>query len=224
MQLSELAMVFSRRMPFWDKLTPAHQETLLGSASVHCYPKGTMVHGGSTDCAGVLLILSGELRVYMLSEEGREVTLYRMSAGDVCVLSVSCVLQAITFEVQIDAASDCELCTIRPAAFEKVQKENIYVEAFTYRQASERFSDVMWAMQQILFTSFDKRLAMFLVDEISKTGSDQIQLTHDEIARYLGGARESVTRMLKYFQQEGLVTLFRGGVTVLDKRRLRALI
>jgi CRP/FNR family transcriptional regulator, anaerobic regulatory protein len=160
----------------------------------------------------------------MLSEEGREVTLFRMNGGDVCVMSASCALHAITFEVRIDAASDCELCVIKPSVFDQVQRENIYVEAFAYRQVTERFSDVMWAMQQILFMSFDKRLAVFLLDEVSRGGGDTVRLTQEEIALYLGGARESVTRMLKYFQKEGLVSLVRGGVTVLNRKGLRALL
>ncbi len=217
------AEVFPRFLPFWDQLTKTQQQLLIGSTACHLYPRGANIHGGSNDCAGVLLVLSGELRVYMLSEEGREVTLYRMMGGDVCVMSASCALSAITFEVRIDAAADCELCVIKPSAFDQVQRENIYVEAFAYRQVTERFSDVMWAMQQILFMSFDKRLAVFLLDEVAR-GGDTVRHTQEEIARYLGGARESVTRMLKYFQQEGLVSLSRGGVTVLDKKGLRALL
>ena len=224
MLLLEPSAIFPKFLPFWDKLTPAQQKALLTGASCHSYPRGFNIHGGSNDCAGVLLVLSGELRVYMLSEEGREVTLYRMNGGDVCVLSASCALRAITFEVRIDAASDCELCVIKPAIFDQVQRENIYVEAFAYRVVTERFSDVMWAMQQILFMSFDKRLAVFLLDEVARTGGDQVRLTQEEIARYLGGARESVTRMLKYFQHEGLVSLTRGGVNVLNRKGLRALL
>ena len=216
--------IAARFLPFWDRLTPGQRETLLEGNACHAYPRGTTIHGGSNDCAGVLMVLSGELRVYMLSEEGREVTLFRMNGGDVCVMSASCALSAITFEVRIDAASDCELCVIRPSAFDQVQRENIYVEAFAYKQVTERFSDVMWAMQQILFMSFDKRLAVFLLDELSRVGGDTVRLTQEEIARYLGGARESVTRMLKYFQREGLVSLVRGGVIVLNRKGLRALL
>jgi CRP/FNR family transcriptional regulator len=211
-------------LPFWAHLTSEQQASLVLSTACHHYPKGTNIHGGSNDCAGILLVIGGELRVYMLSEEGREVTLYRMAKGDVCVMSASCALRAITFEVRIDASEDCELCVIKPSVFDQVQRENIYAEAFAYRQVTERFSDVMWAMQQILFMSFDKRLAVFLLDEVSRTGGDTVRHTQEEIARYLGGARESVTRMLKYFQQEGLVSLSRGGVTVLNRKGLRALL
>lgn len=99
----------------------------------------------------------------------------------------------------------------------------MYAEAFTYRQATERFSDCIWVMQQVLFMSFDRRLAVFLSDELARGGQDRIAMTHDQIARHLGTAREVVSRMLKYFEQEGIVELGRGSVTVLDRTRLRNL-
>ena len=99
----------------------------------------------------------------------------------------------------------------------------MHAEAFTYRQATERFSDCIWVMQQVLFMSFDRRLAVFLSDELARGGQDRIAMTHDQIARHLGTAREVVSRMLKYFEQEGIVELGRGSVTVLDRTRLRNL-
>ena len=160
----------------------------------------------------------------MLSEEGKEITLYRLDQGDVCVLSASCVLSAITFEVQMEAVTESEIVQISAGAYSEVVDQNIYAEAFTYKQATERFSDVMWTMQQILFMSFDKRLAIFLLDESGKTGSDTIRMTHEQIAKYTGSAREVVSRMLKYFSSEGLVKLSRGGVSILDKKGLKQLI
>ncbi len=209
---------------FWDKLKPEEQELLLSSAHVVKYKQGQNIHGAGTDCIGVLIKKSGELRTYILSEDGREITLYRQEKGNVCILSASCMLKNITFDVMIDAEQDTEVLLINPAVFEKICSQNIYAENFSYKIAADRFSDVMWAMQQILFMSFDKRLAIFLSDEISKSGSDTIKLTHEQIASYVGSAREVVSRMLKYFEHDGIVKLSRGTVTVLDKKRLRQLI
>ena len=87
-----------------------------------------------------------------------------------------------------------------------------------------RFSEVMWVMQQILFMSFDRRLAIFLLDESSKLGSDTIKLTHEQIAKYMGSAREVVSRMMKYFVTEGIVESSRqNGIKIIDKKRLRAI-
>ena len=135
----------------------------------------------------------------MLSEEGKEITLYRLGAGDMCVLSASCVLSAITFDVHVDAEEDSEVLLVGSHFFSGLAERNIYVECFAYKIATERFSDVMWAMQQILFMSMDKRLAVFLWDELSKSGDDIIRITHEQTARYIGSAREVVTRDAEIF-------------------------
>ena len=209
--------------PFWDKLTEAQQEYLCRFARPVHYEKGAHVHSPTENCVGILLLRSGQLRAYLLSEDGRDVTLYRLFAGDVCILSASCVLDAVTFDVHIDAEEPVDAYCIGAGVFRNLMQQNIYVRCFAYQTITERFSDTMWAMQQILFMSADRRLAIFLTDELAKTGSNELHMTHDQIARYMGSAREVVSRLLKYFAQEGLVTLWRGGLTVLDKPRLQKL-
>ncbi|MBY2478592.1 Crp/Fnr family transcriptional regulator [Clostridioides difficile] len=210
-------------LPFWDKLTDLQKELLITSANISHYKKGTPIHCGDSDCIGVLIIKSGTIRTYILSDEGREVTLFRLDNGDVCILSASCILKTITFDVYVDAETDCDIIQISSSVFSKLSTENIHAELFSHKLATERFSDVMWAMQQILFMSFDKRLASFLIDEIAKNNSNTINLTHEQIAKYMGSAREVVSRMLKYFASEGIVSLSRGGIKVLDKDKLRSL-
>lgn len=208
-------------LPFWQKLTSAQQTLFFDNTTPVAFSKGESIHNGLQECAGVLMIKSGVIRIYLLSEEGREVTLYRLEADDVCVLSASCVLQNIDFDVFVDADTDCEILQLNAQTFSKLSAENVYAELFSYKMATERFSDVMWAMQQILFTSFDKRLAAFLIEETDKLGSDELKMTHEQIAKYLGSAREVVSRMLKYFSKEGYIVLSRGGIKILDKKRLR---
>lgn len=211
-------------LPFWDVLSLSQQEFLLQNTALSHYAKNSPVHMADFECVGVLYVKKGMLRVYMLSEEGKEITLYRIASGDVCVLSASCVLQTITFDVCIEAVTDCDVIQINSAAFSKVMSENIHAEAFTYKLATERFSDVMWAMQQILFMSFDQRLATFLLDEAATRNSDAVKMTHEEIAKMMGSAREVVTRMLKYFSSEGWVELSRGTVKITDRNKLMELL
>lgn len=209
---------------FWHQLNKKEQDLLLNNASMVHYKQGENIHSGENDCVGVLLLKEGSLRVYLLSEDGREITLYRLGKGEVCILSASCILKEITFDVLVDAESDCDIILIKSSAFEEVCRNNIFAENYSNKLAVERFSDVMWAMQQILFMSFDKRLAIFLLDEASRTGSDKILLTHEKIARYVGSAREVVSRMLKYFENEKYIELFRGGLKIIDKNKLRNLL
>ena len=208
---------------FWEHLSQEERERLINGTSVVSYKKGTLVHGGNEDCIGIFLVRSGQFRTYLMSEDGREITLYRLYGGDVCILSASCVLEAITFDVYIDAEEDTEALLIDASVFRMLAEKNIYVQNFGYRITTGNFSDVMWAMQQILFMGADKRLAICLIDETSKNGTDNVKMTHEQIARLMGSAREVVSRMLKYFEEENMVALSRGEVRITDRKKLREL-
>ena len=184
--------------PFWAQLTADEQEMLCRYTRPVHYRKGALVHSPLESCVGILLLRTGQLRAYLLSEDGRDVTLYRLFGGEVCILSASCVMDSVNVDLYIDAEEDTEALCISAGIFRRL-------------------------MQQILFMSADRRLAIFLTDELAKTGGDEVRMTHDQMAKYMGSAREVVSRMLKYFAQEGWVRLYRGGVQVLDKQKLQAL-
>jgi len=214
---------FEKHLPFWPHLTADQRALLVSGTSRRSFRAGENVHGRTGDCTGILLVLSGELRSYFLSEDGREVTLYRLLPGSLCILSASCVLETITFDVSIDAEVDTELLVVRADVFNRLTKENIYMDRDVHKEAVARFSDVMWTMQQVLFMKLDRRLAIFLTEEVLDRDTDTLRMTHDQIARHVGSAREVITRMLKYFAAEGLVELGRGTVTVTDPEGIRAL-
>jgi len=213
-----------KNLDFWDKLSIDEQKKLSANTMPHKYSAGQNIHSAENLCVGVLLVKSGELRAYIMSEDGREITLFRVQAGGVCVLSASCIFDSITFDVFVDAVSDTEALIINPSYFSDLIAHNVYAENFSLKATAAAFSEVMWTMDQILFMSRDKRLAVFLLDEASRTGSDSIRITHEQIAKYIGSAREAVSRMIKYFEKEGLVRLSRGVVEVADKERLRIII
>lgn len=210
-------------LSFFPHLSSAEKNLLLQNTAAVSYKKGSSIHRADYKCLGLLLVKSGSLRVYIMSEDGREITLYRIYPGELCILSASCVLSSITFDVYIDAVEDSQVLQVSSSVISLLMHDNIYVEAFAYRAITERFSDVMWAMQQILFMSFDRRLAIFLLDESASLKSDELHMTHEEIARLMGSAREVVTRMLKYFSSEGYVELSRGMVKLTNKAALRRL-
>lgn len=222
MEKCELGALFEKTFPFWGKMSDVDKETFCRTSQRVRFEKGTNIHNGN-ECTGVILVTGGSLRLYMLSEEGKEITLYRLFAGDVCILSASCVLESITFDVFVDAEEQSDCVIVGGCAYEDVARRLPEAKIFALEKALARFSDVMWAMEQILFMSMDKRLAIFLLDEIAKNGEDTVTLTHEQIAKYMGSAREVVSRMLKYFASEGIVDTSRKGIKVLDKKRLRAL-
>ncbi len=159
----------------------------------------------------------------MLSEGGRDITLYRLYQGDVCMLSASCVLPEITFDVFVDAEEDCDCYVIPGAVFAQIADRDMNLKMFAYETALTRFSEVMWVIQQIHFMKIDRRLAVFLWDELMRTGNNLIPLTQEQIAKYMSSAREVVSRMLKYFANESIVKIFRKGVMIIDKKRLKEL-
>lgn len=216
-------LLYLRSFPFWNDLREQDKSFLYESSYEVHYKKGTNIHDGQ-ECTGLLMVKKGCLRVYLLSDEGKEITLYRLDAGEICMLSASCVLHSITFDVFIDAEEDTDCVLVAGCAFSQLAERNPYVKIYMLDAVNNRFSEVMWVMQQILFMSFDRRLAIFLLDESSKLGSDTIKLTHEQIAKYMGSAREVVSRMLKYFISEGIVSSSRqDGIKILDKKRLRAI-
>ena len=224
MENTELYELFNRAFPFWEDIKDYDRETFMKSSQTISFYRGANIHDGG-ECTGVIIVKSGVLRLYLLSEEGKEVTLYRLFPGDVCILSASCVLESLTFDVNIDAEEDSECVVVGGCAYEGLWQRSDAVKIYTYETALSRFSDVMWVMQQILFMSMDKRLAIFLLDEAAKIGSDTIKLTHEQIAKYMGSAREVVSRMLKYFVSEGLITQSRSeGITITDKKSLRKIV
>ena len=211
---------FGEYFPFWNKLSDSDKQHLCQSSALVHFDKEQSVHNNS-GCSGLFIVKTGRLRLYMLSEEGKEITLYRLSPGEICMLSASCVLQSITFDVYVDAEIPSDCYMISGAAFADVSKRVLEVKNFALETAVQRFSDVMWIMQQIVFMSIDKRLAIFLLDEISVNGTDTVGMTHEQIARHLGTAREVVTRMLRHFSSDGWIEVTRKGVKILDKTKLR---
>ena len=209
--------------PIWNKLTDLQKEKLEQSAVRRTVKKGTLLHNGDTDCQGLLLVEEGQLRAYILSEEGREVTIYRLFAMDLCLFSASCLMNSIQFDITIETEKDTSLWMIPPDVYKEVMEESAAAANFTNEVMASRFSEVMWLMEQVLWKSFDKRLAAFLTEESVLEGTGELKITHEKIAAHLGTAREVVTRMLKYFQTEGLVRLSRGTVEVIDPEGLRGL-
>lgn len=213
--------ILSAAYPFWERLSDEEKAQILKGCATVTYEKGSSIHRSDMGCKGAILVLSGLLRVYILSDEGREVTLFRIHAGESCVLSASCLLDSIQFDILIEAAEEARAIVIPSGVLHPIMESNPYVGLYMYKQAAERFSDVMWMMQQILFMGADRRVAIFLWDEMVRRNQPVLSMTHDEIARNIGSAREVVSRVMKYLSEEGAVALKRGRVEILDKEKLK---
>ena len=216
-------MDFSQYFPIWNKLTDDQRQRISQRVMRREVKKGTLLHDGSNECTGLLLVRSGQLRAYILSDEGREITIYRLFDRDMCLFSASCIMRSIQFDITVEAEKDTELWLIPPDVYQSVMNESAAVANYTNEVMATRFSEVMWLMEQIMWKSLDKRLASFLAEESAIEGSETLKLTHETIAKHLGSHREVITRMLRYFQSEGWVKVSRGTVEILDMDALEGL-
>ena len=209
--------------PIWDKMTAGQQEALVSGARRQVLKKGTVVHRDTEDCAGLLLLEEGQLRAYMLSKEGREITVYRLLEGDICLFSASCMIRSLQSDIVIEAERDSRMWVISPGVYRKLMDESALIANYTNEIMASRLTDVMWLMEQVMWKSLDRRLASFLLEEADLEGSGSLKITHEMIGNHLGTAREVVTRMLRYFQSEGMVRLSRGAVEITDRKKLEKL-
>ena len=209
-------MKFEEYFPVIRKLSKEQQKRIQEAVTEKSVEKGTVLHDGAADCTGLLVVQSGMLRAYILSEEGREITLYRLFERDVCLFSASCMMSGIQFEVTIEAEKDTRVWVIPTKVWKQLNEESAVLANYTNELMADRFTNVMWLIEQILWKSFDKRLAEFLLEEVSVEGTSLLKITHEVIGNHLGTAREVVTRMLRYFQSEGMVKLSRGMIEITD--------
>lgn len=216
-------MDFESYFPIWNKLNQEQQRRIRNSLMERTVEKGTIIHNGNMDCTGLILVKSGQLRAYILSDEGREITIYRLFDRDMCLFSASCIMRSIQFEITIEAEKKTELWVIPSEIYKSIMEESAPVANYTNELMASRFSDVMWLIEQIMWNSLNKRVATFLLEECAIENSNELKITHEVIANHLGSHREVITRMLRYLQNEGMVKLSRGTVMVTDEEKLRLL-
>lgn len=214
---------FAQYFSIWNQMTREQQNRIMQVIDFQKIKKGTIIHDGSPDCLGMLLVRSGQLRAYLLNEEGREITICRFFEMDVCLFTAACVMPNMQFDIFIEAEKDTEIWVIPACLYKNLMDESLVLAHYAHDLITNHFSELMWLMEQIMWKSFDKRLAKFLLEESTLEESDSLKITHEKIANHMGTAREVVTRMLRYFQSEGMIRLTRGTVDLKDRKRLTAL-
>ncbi len=210
--------------PFWNELTYEQQSDLENFSSERIMEKGSIIIPSRENCLGLILVQDGRLRSFMISEEGKEVTLYRLYEYDICLFSAACVMKNIQFDIHIEAEKDTRVLIVPTVLYKRLVEQSIAFSNYTNQLLSARFSDVMWTLEQILFKNMDSRIAQALLGQYYDEGTTTLAVTHEAIARDLGTAREVVTRILKYFKGDGMIELSRGKIELTDIKRLEALV
>ena len=168
-------MTFQDYFPIWNKLQTDQQDRIRSNLNFRTVKKGTILHNGDMDCTGLLLVKAGQLRAYILSDEGREITIYRLFDRDLCLFSASCIMRSIQFEVTIQAEKDTDLWVIPAEVYQDIMETSAPVANYTNELMASRFSEVMWLMEQVMWKSLDKRVAAFLLEEASIEGSSVLK-------------------------------------------------
>ena len=216
-------MEFQNYFPVWNKLTPEQQQRITGVMEHRTVKKGTFIHDSSAECLGLVMVRSGQLRAYLLNDEGREVTICRFFEMDICLFTAACVMPNMQFDIFIEAEKDAEIWVIPACLYKNLMDESLALANYAHDLITNHFSELMWLMEQIMWKSLDKRLAAFLLEEVSIEGTQKLKITHEAIANHLGSHREVITRMLRYSQNEGMVRLSRGAIEIVDSEKLEQL-
>lgn len=209
--------------PMWDRLSEKEKKILSKKTVLKNAAARDLIYDSDETCSGLILVSFGQLRAFYVSESGREITLYRLLEGDICIMKANCIINSLQFDINISAEKDTSYFVLPPEFYKQLMDNSIEISRFTNEIMAGRMSDIVWLMEQIMWQSFDKRLASFLLEESTLDDSDTLQITHETIANHLGTAREVVTRMLKYFKSEGIIELSRGSIKIIKHEALREL-
>lgn len=203
-------------LSFTKKLKANDLQDMVAAISKLAFKQGEIILSRDKECNGLVIVKYGQLRAFIELENGKEITLYRLLANDICILSASCVLKNITFDVHLETEKDSVLYIIPALCWETLTAKNIYVKEFTLNLIADRFSEVMWVMEQIVSKNMRQRIAAFLLEQSILEATDTLTVTHETIARNIGTAREVISRVLKHLENDGIIRLSRGQVQITD--------
>ncbi len=197
-----------------------YPQAVMASGTPVRFTAGSVLFRPGDACSGLLLVRSGSVRVQLVSETGRQITLYRVSAGVACVLSTQCLMTGGAYPAEGIAETDVEGVFLGAGQVERLLREDAAFRAWMFGVYGSRLVDLVMLVEDLLETRIDRRLAHHLV---ARPGDGPLAQTHQSIAAELGTAREVVSRHLKDFERRGLVALGRGHIEVVDRAALTAL-
>ncbi|MBC7764890.1 MAG: Crp/Fnr family transcriptional regulator [Hyphomonadaceae bacterium] len=224
MQSNHMIETFKQYLTFFSSLTHAQQALIVENTQLKHYAKNETLLSDVSECSGLIVVKFGQLRAFYSTEEGKQITLYRLLDGDVCIMSASCVLKNITFEVSLAFETDSEIYIIPIRIWRDLSQTNLTVQAYAMELMAARFSEVMWVMEQLVFKGIGERVATFLMEQSTLVQSDILTTTHEVVANNLSTAREVISRTLKHFESDGIIALSRGVIKIVDFKKLQALI
>ena len=209
------------QFPGLSKLEPAIRDVLTRKSAVVTVREGSVIFGPGKSPENLLLLLEGRVRVQQVSEAGREIVLYRVEAGQSCVLTTACLLAHEGYSAEGIAETDLRAVAIPRTVFDDLIAQSVTFRTFIFTAYSKRITDLFQIIEDIAFQRVDIRLAQKLLDLARGTG--QIKATHQQLAAELGTAREVISRQLGEFQRRGWIRQSRGSVELVEPDGLERL-
>lgn len=208
-------------LPFWVELQETHQQLILDTLIVRKFQKNEkFYHIGNSDM-GLKIVHTGKMRVFITSEDGNEMNLYRLEKNQVCALSVAFMLHVYNIDVSIQAEEDMAVYVVPENVYHIIYEEYSEVKSFVHEIMVRRLGEIIGIVNNLAFNSVPKRLADIILYHRRLQDSTKILITHEELASDIGSAREVVSRTLKQLQQCGLIEARRGKINILDEKGLR---
>lgn len=214
-------LILERHIPFWNELSNDDKEMLVENSYYQMHKKGMLVHGGKSMCTGLIYVVEGRLRAYILSEEGKEININELDSNSLCILSASCVMGSQFKNFYLEALENSQLINIEVSILKKLAEKYPSVKIYLYELSSSRYTSMVKKMQDMLFYSVEKRLASRLLEEYKSSKSTIIKTTHESLAKDIGSVREVVSRTLNELQDKGVVKLSRGTIEILQLETIR---
>ena len=217
---------WTKAFPFYESLSPRGKALLRSTAAPKVYAANTVLLEEGQPCGRALMVTRGAIRVHKTSASGRDITLYLVRPGEMCVLGISCLLRDTRYPARASVKTDTEAIGIPAPAFRLLFREEESVQQFVLEMFSSRLSSVMRLVEEVAFRRMDERLAVFLQKEATRaTGPyHKVDMSHEQIASHLGTVREVISRLLSQFEDDGLVMLDRRRVRIPDPTKLASLI
>ncbi len=196
--------------PFYDSMDGKDLDKLVAYAGLRKLPKGQLMMGDNGRCNGVPLLLSGTLRLFRVAENGREINVYNVHQGELCVLAAICTLADFEYDFSAQAKEDCELAVLPPEAFRQLMSESDVFKNYIFNALADKLVASLRAIEMLNFSSIEDRLSDYLYYNADENNT--VSATHEMMARDIGSSREVVSRQLKKFEKQGLLEIKRGKV------------
>lgn len=217
------SLYFKESLPFFKDLSEKEKTLLYNASRIEEYKRGELISSKYSSCTGLVIVISGQLRSFMSSLSGKEITLFKLFKNDLCILSSSCFYQNLTYDINLQAVENSHIIIIDGNFFKELINQNISAQKFILEITQSKLSEVLWVLEQVVFFNLDYRLSDYLINQYYLKNSDKISITHEIIANDLGSSREVISRMLKRFEKDNLVKVSRGCIKILDIKKLKEL-